>query len=470
MLGWRKRKEGFEWHEYVRTTILVRRRNRRERIANAGRAAVDGLKAAGGRGAAAGAAGAEALGRGAKAAGRRGVALGAAGLRAAAMRLRAGLPVLWELAQALWSRLLVALAAALLALAALARRLAELSAPALIAGAERLEPLFAWVRKPGVSAVLALVAGVAFVGSARRVAANGFSGDILVALLIGSLLAGALIAAWLSEERPSWLGAALRGVGRAAARLGGALGQRAPSAATIARGASLAALLALVVGLGWVAWRAASALPTLASLTGASTTLEGRAIALSGDTLRIGTATVVLAGIEAPLDGQTCRTVRGRRWRCDRAARAALARLADGRTLSCEVSSADAPAKASATCRLGDKDISAELVRGGFVFAEPGLLAAYAALEREARAEKLGIWNGEAERPADYRTQKWQEATRSAPDGCPIKGNVRGGRRIYLLPWSRDYARVRVSRARGERWFCSEDEARAAGWAPSERS
>ena len=35
MLGWRKRNDGFEWREYVRTTILVRRKHRRERVGEA---------------------------------------------------------------------------------------------------------------------------------------------------------------------------------------------------------------------------------------------------------------------------------------------------------------------------------------------------------------------------------------------------------------------------------------------------
>ena len=50
MLGWRKRNEGFEWREYVRTTILVRRKHRRDRIGEAGKAGIDNMKAAGQRG------------------------------------------------------------------------------------------------------------------------------------------------------------------------------------------------------------------------------------------------------------------------------------------------------------------------------------------------------------------------------------------------------------------------------------
>ena len=90
MFGWRKRNDGFEWREYVRTTILVRRRDRRERVGQAAKDAVHNLKAAGARGAAASAVGAQAFGRGAAAAGQKGAVYGAAGIRAADSKLRAG--------------------------------------------------------------------------------------------------------------------------------------------------------------------------------------------------------------------------------------------------------------------------------------------------------------------------------------------------------------------------------------------
>lgn len=48
---------------------------------------------------------------------------------------------------------------------------------------------------------------------------------------------------------------------------------------------------------------------------------------------------------------------------------------------------------------------------------------------------------------------------------CLIKGNVnRQGERIYHEPGDRDYARVNMSKGVGERWFCNEAEAQAAGW------
>jgi hypothetical protein len=46
-----------------------------------------------------------------------------------------------------------------------------------------------------------------------------------------------------------------------------------------------------------------------------------------------------------------------------------------------------------------------------------------------------------------------------------IEGNIAsGGERIYHLPDSPDYARTRINDRAGERLFCSEGEAIAAGW------
>jgi hypothetical protein len=57
------------------------------------------------------------------------------------------------------------------------------------------------------------------------------------------------------------------------------------------------------------------------------------------------------------------------------------------------------------------------------------------------------------------------------PAGCAIKGNISrdGGERIYHVPGQRYYGHTRISPEHGERWFCSEAEARAAGWRRAER-
>jgi len=53
----------------------------------------------------------------------------------------------------------------------------------------------------------------------------------------------------------------------------------------------------------------------------------------------------------------------------------------------------------------------------------------------------------------------------AAQKGCNIKGNINTqGERIYHMPGDEYYDETRISASHGERWFCSEEEARAAGW------
>ncbi len=51
------------------------------------------------------------------------------------------------------------------------------------------------------------------------------------------------------------------------------------------------------------------------------------------------------------------------------------------------------------------------------------------------------------------------------PRDCPIKGNIdTTGRRLYYLPTSKWYNIILVDQDAGERWFCNEKDALAAGW------
>lgn len=52
---------------------------------------------------------------------------------------------------------------------------------------------------------------------------------------------------------------------------------------------------------------------------------------------------------------------------------------------------------------------------------------------------------------------------------CKIKGNIsqNTGEHIYHVPGQRYYSKTRIMPEYGERWFCSEAEARAAGWRKS---
>lgn len=55
------------------------------------------------------------------------------------------------------------------------------------------------------------------------------------------------------------------------------------------------------------------------------------------------------------------------------------------------------------------------------------------------------------------------------PPGCVIKGNISSstGERIYHVPGQRYYEQTKIEPEKGERWFCTEEEAIANGWRKS---
>ncbi|NEI74266.1 hypothetical protein GR212_32410 [Rhizobium lusitanum] len=64
-----------------------------------------------------------------------------------------------------------------------------------------------------------------------------------------------------------------------------------------------------------------------------------------------------------------------------------------------------------------------------------------------------------------------QQVKETTDPSCNIKGNVsiETGERIYHVPGQKFYAMTRIDPAYGERWFCSEADAQAAGWRKSRR-
>lgn len=49
---------------------------------------------------------------------------------------------------------------------------------------------------------------------------------------------------------------------------------------------------------------------------------------------------------------------------------------------------------------------------------------------------------------------------------CSIKGNIsyNTGEKIYHMPEDKYYANTEIDTSDGEKWFCTESEARSAGW------
>ena len=61
-----------------------------------------------------------------------------------------------------------------------------------------------------------------------------------------------------------------------------------------------------------------------------------------------------------------------------------------------------------------------------------------------------------------------ERGSEDALSDCRIKGNISlDGERIYHVPGGEWYTKTRIDEMDGERWFCSEEEARRAGWRKS---
>lgn len=205
--------------------------------------------------------------------------------------------------------------------------------------------------------------------------------------------------------------------------------------------------------------------------TAPSIVVSGTARIVDGDTIDVGEQRVRLEGIDAPELSQTCpgRYVGGHLgpWKCGQSAAAVLAILIDTRPVTCKGHAFDRYGRLIASCSGNGREINREMVRLGQAWAYIKYSASYVSEERLAREAKVGIWASlKTPQPAwTYRSRKWVHAAQRAPDGCAVKGNIsKRGEQSYHAPWSPWYDKVRINTKRGERWFCDEAQAMAAGF------
>lgn len=193
----------------------------------------------------------------------------------------------------------------------------------------------------------------------------------------------------------------------------------------------------------------------------------GPAVIVDGDTIEIGAQAIRIHGIDAPETGQKCQLPKGT-WNCSKAAINALAKMTAGKTVRCVGHEFDDYGRLIARCRTeAEHDIGARLVSSGLAWAFVKYSADYIDLEMRPRRHKVGIWQSKTQPPWEYRARRWETAQKvsSSSDGCPIKGNISAkGEKIYHAPWSKSYAKTRIDTSKGERWFCTEAGAKAAGW------
>jgi endonuclease YncB( thermonuclease family) len=228
----------------------------------------------------------------------------------------------------------------------------------------------------------------------------------------------------------------------------------------------------------------------VASVAHAGDVISGLPYIVDGDTLVIGNAKIRLASIDAPETDQVCLDENRKRWTCGIEARNRLATHIGTRAINCAPTGSDAYGRTLAVCTVAGENLNAWMVQQGWALAYVRYSKQYVADEESARVAKRGIWSGAFIAPWDWRHRNRgtvvlgatsvpisaqaellapaSAAQAPSPD-CVIKGNVnRKGERIYFRPGQLDYGLIDMSKP-AKRWFCTEDEAKSAGWRPAAR-
>jgi len=224
----------------------------------------------------------------------------------------------------------------------------------------------------------------------------------------------------------------------------------------------------------------------------ATPALAASAIVHDGDTIQLGDVTYRLDGIDAPELDQICIDDHADPWSCGVDARDQLTKLINGRAVHCDDLGVDKTAKKRrvgvCTVEGESTSLNLELARRGLALSvEPALKVHAKDDAAAAKADKKGLWKGCFAAPADFRAGKKDGALiggscrgdrdkeiRTAlfpedlaqPPACAIKGKlavrarITGNVGVYHLQGCRSYAGL----TRPDRWFCSEDDAQAAGF------
>ncbi|MGA7390934.1 MAG: thermonuclease family protein [Pseudolabrys sp.] len=210
----------------------------------------------------------------------------------------------------------------------------------------------------------------------------------------------------------------------------------------------------------------------------------GVARVIDGNTLVIDATKIRLERIDAPETDQVCLNAKAIRWNCGIEARDQLAAHVAGREIKCTSNGVDAYRRTLATCYLAGEDLNGWMVQQGWALPYFRQSFVYVDAQNEARTQQRGLWQGAFIAPSDWRHRNktttimgtlkapnaqaillGPTATANAPSPeCMIKGDITGARRrIYHMQNQKSYARIKMDKG-GKRWFCTTEEAEAAGW------
>jgi endonuclease YncB( thermonuclease family) len=194
---------------------------------------------------------------------------------------------------------------------------------------------------------------------------------------------------------------------------------------------------------------------------------------IDGDTIALGKTRIRLFGIDAVEGDQPCTAADGTVLNCGAWVSSLVHQSYDGQRADCVRVDTDRYGRTVARCKALGQDMGQALVAAGLAFSYARYSRDYVKTEAAAKRAGRGVHAYETQRPDVFRKAS-KTATKSAasagPGGCQIKGNVSSkGTRIFHMPGQRDYDRTVIRTDKGEYWFCTAAQARAAGWRAAKR-
>jgi len=136
--------------------------------------------------------------------------------------------------------------------------------------------------------------------------------------------------------------------------------------------------------------------------------LTGAATVIDGDTLKLGTVSVRIYGIDAPEARQRCASRSGAEYECGARATLFLAGAVYGRSLDCEAKDIDRFGRTVAICSAGGVDLGRALVAAGLAVAYRQFSELYVPEETTAKRARRGLWGGKFQPPAAYRANRFK--------------------------------------------------------------
>lgn len=223
----------------------------------------------------------------------------------------------------------------------------------------------------------------------------------------------------------------------------------------------------------------------------ASQSSAATVIVRDGSTLQLGNVSYRLDGIDVPTIDQLCIDEHADVWTCGIDARDQLSKLIDGKQVRCDDLGVDPTYKKRriGACKFeGDTtSLSELLIAKGFAVLDDGASSKRRIDQGRAKEDRQGLWKGCFAAPREFRAGKKDGALLGAacradrdreirealfpedlvmPASCNIKGKyavrarVTGNLGIYHLQACRSYPGL----TKPDRWFCSEEDAQAAGF------